>query len=82
MRSVLCETHFPGRMTYDDTFLPTALIDLRESRDLTRQQVADATGVGVLAIQLIEGGDHPPSLKNFVKLCNGLGVSPDQLLRP
>lgn len=56
------------------------LVALRRSRNLTQQQLADATGVHVSQIKRYEKGSAQPTLGALRKLVLALGVPADTLL--
>ena len=55
--------------------------DLREDRDLTQQNVADAIGITQRKYSYIETGTQQLTAEILVKLANFYGVSVDYILR-
>jgi len=58
--------------------------EIREIRlflGLSQADLAQRTGLKPAAISHYETGEREPSMENLVKLCKGLGVSPDRLLK-
>lgn len=53
---------------------------LRKYKRLSRQQLADATGMSLMAITYIENGKRWPRVSNLEKLANVLNVPIDELL--
>jgi len=51
------------------------LTQLRLSRDLTQQQVADEAGIGLRTLQRMEAGEVASRLSGFVGVCRVLGLS-------
>lgn len=54
---------------------------LRKKRGLTLRQLEDKTGIGKDAISEIERGQRQPRADTLARLAEGLGVSPQELLR-
>ena len=52
---------------------------LRESRGLTRVQMAALIGVSKGLVSMWEAGNKKPSMKTSVKICNNFNVSLDHL---
>lgn len=59
---------------------PERLVQLRKTRQLTQQQLADLSGVHLTQIQRYEAGATQPTLEVMKKLAIGLSVSADLLL--
>lgn len=53
---------------------------VRAQCGLTQQQLATASGLHRTEISLLETGKRVPLLETMVALCNGLGVTLEQLL--
>lgn len=53
--------------------------DMRKTRKLTQEQLAEAAGVGVTHISHIETGNSIPSLQVMVDIINALDCSADEL---
>lgn len=51
------------------------LIQLRLSRDLTQQQVADEAGIGLRTLQRMEAGEVATRLSGFLGVCRVLGLA-------
>ncbi|MEU8895476.1 helix-turn-helix transcriptional regulator [Nocardia sp. NPDC048505] len=47
----------------------------RARRDLTRQQLADQTGLAVSTIQRFENGERSPDMPQLLALCTAFEVS-------
>ena len=58
----------------------TRLREVRESRSLTRKNLAEATGLAVQAIANIEAGRRQPSFRTLLALARGLSMSLDSLV--
>lgn len=54
--------------------------DVRKTKKMTQEQLAEAAGVGVTHISHIETGNSVPSLQVMVDIINALGCSADELL--
>lgn len=54
---------------------------IRRERDLSQDTVAFWSGLGAKHVSEIERGHREPRLSTIVKLANGLGVKPSELLR-
>ncbi|WP_054815415.1 helix-turn-helix domain-containing protein [Nocardia arizonensis] len=46
----------------------------RARRDLTRQQLADSTGLAVSTIQRFENGERSPDMQQLHALCSALEI--------
>lgn len=57
-----------------------AIRELRESRDLTREQLADAVGVSYWALAKYETGERTPNPALLTQIASVLGVTVDRLL--
>jgi len=58
------------------------LRQLRESKELTQEELARRAGLNYMEISHYEAGRRKPGLDNILKLCDGLGCTPNQLLKP
>ena len=56
------------------------LKEVRKTRKLTQQELAEKTGIPVTSIAHFESGSRKPSLENFYKLIVELNVSADYIL--
>ncbi len=56
------------------------LKEVRKTRKLTQQELAEKTGIPVTSIAHFESGSRKPSLENFYKLIVVLNVSADYIL--
>ncbi len=56
------------------------LREARLARGWTLRQLADATGISLGAISLIERNQRMPSIENVYKFAKALGVSPSTLV--
>ncbi len=56
------------------------LLQLRKSRGLTQDQMADLIGIHVTSIKTYESGKTQPSLDALKKIVGTFGVSADELL--
>ena len=54
---------------------------LRERRDLTQAQLAEAAGIALRYVQVLESGRGNPSASLIVALADALGTSPGMLFR-
>lgn len=53
---------------------------LREERGLAQSVIADAAGISVTYLSLIERGANTPTLTVVFRLCDALDVSPSEVL--
>lgn len=51
-----------------------AIIEGRETHDLTQKQLADATGIAQADISRLENGTANPSLRTLKRLAAGMGM--------
>ncbi len=56
------------------------LVQLRKSRNLTQEQLAEELGVSRQAVSRWEAGDSTPDMINLLGLCDLFGVSADYLI--
>ena len=54
-----------------------ALISAREERNMTQQQLAEATGINQRVISRIESGNSNPTVKTLLRLAKGLNKKLD-----
>jgi transcriptional regulator with XRE-family HTH domain len=52
----------------------------RVARELTQEEVAERSGVQAGEISRIENGKRDPQVSTVLKIANGLGIKPGQLL--
>lgn len=52
----------------------------RARRDMSQEELADASGVSVASIVMYESGDTGPLLKSAVSLASALGVTVNDLI--
>lgn len=52
-----------------------AIIEGREGRDLTQQQLAEVTGIAQADISRLENGTGNPSLRTLKRLAAGMGMA-------
>ncbi|BEK84173.1 helix-turn-helix domain-containing protein [Nocardia seriolae] len=52
----------------------------RARRDLTRLQLAEASGVAISTIQRFENGERSPDMHQLFALCAALGISPTEIM--
>jgi transcriptional regulator with XRE-family HTH domain len=52
----------------------------REQRRLAQGVVADAAGISLTYLSLLERGENTPTLTVVFRICEALGVSPSELL--
>jgi transcriptional regulator with XRE-family HTH domain len=53
---------------------------IRETLGLTQEELANRAKLQPSAISHFETGGREPSLKNIIKICKGLGCSPNVLI--
>ncbi len=58
----------------------TRLNQIRKSKSITAQQMADYLGIHIRAYRKYESGDTTPPIENLVKIADYLDVSTDFLL--
>lgn len=63
-----------------DKQYPNRLKDLREERDLTIEQVAEATTLSVSYVSRLENGERNLSVKNINLFAHALNVEPHEIL--
>lgn len=56
------------------------LKEVRKTRKLTQQELAEKTGIPVTSIAHFESGSRKPSIENFYKLIVVLNISADYIL--
>ncbi len=61
--------------------MPT-IPQLRRRNFLTQKALADAVGVHPVQVSSWERGEFRPNMENFRKLCEVLGVTPDDIEFP
>lgn len=71
-----------GRLNRHYRTLGPNLQRVRERRKATQERLAEKLGVSPRTIQYYECGKKTPSLRTFVKLCDALRASLDDLFRP
>lgn len=54
---------------------------IREQRNVTHEQLAEAIDKSPRYIYKLESGDAFPSLDTLISICNALGVNVDSILR-
>jgi len=59
---------------------PNRIKEIRETLDITIEQLADSTGLSVSYISRLESGDRNLSVKNLNLISSALGVLPQDLL--
>ena len=52
-----------------------AIVEGREGRDLTQQQLAEVTGIAQADISRLENGTGNPSLRTLKRLAAGMGMA-------
>lgn len=52
----------------------------REQRGIAQGVVADAAGISLTYLSLLERGENTPTLTVVFRICDALGVSPSELL--
>ena len=52
-----------------------AIVEGREDRDLTQQQLAEVTGIAQADISRLENGTGNPSLRTLKRLAAGMGMA-------
>jgi transcriptional regulator with XRE-family HTH domain len=53
----------------------------RAESGLTQEKLAEAAGLDVGYISLIENGHRMPTVDTIFRLCRGLGASPSEVIR-
>jgi transcriptional regulator with XRE-family HTH domain len=53
---------------------------LRRAKFLTQGELAEQVGVSLQAVQGWESGKYQPRLRHLKRLCEVLGVTPEQLI--
>jgi transcriptional regulator with XRE-family HTH domain len=52
----------------------------REQRGIAQGVIADAAGISLTYLSLLERGENTPTLTVVFRLCDALGVTPSELL--
>ena len=52
----------------------------REQRGIAQSVIADAAGISLTYLSLLERGENTPTLTVVFRLCDALGVSPSELI--
>lgn len=60
--------------------LPEALLKLCDRERLSYERAAERCGISARQFGNLARGRSAPSLQTLEKLCNGFGVTPDELL--
>ena len=55
--------------------------ELRKSRNITQEQLAEMLGIGTANISYIENGKFAPSIENFEKLVEIFNIEPYELYK-
>lgn len=55
--------------------------EIRKSKGITQEQLAEMLGIGTANISYIENGKFAPSMENFEKLVEIFGVEPYELYK-
>ncbi len=66
-------------MTTIKKLLGKRIRDARKAKGLTQERLAELLGIGTSNISYIETGKFSPSMENFEKLVEILGVEPSEL---
>lgn len=79
--AALCQT---GKLLpmIEQPAAPNRIRELRESREMTIEHLADATGLSVSYVWRLENGERNLSVKNINLFSSALGVEPAELLTP
>lgn len=64
-----------------DKILPNRIRELRDERDMTIEQLAEATGLSVSYVSRLEQGERNLSVKNINLFAHALDVEPPDLLK-
>ena len=54
---------------------------LRKEKGITQEELAEKIGIGTSNISYIENGKFAPSIENFAKIAEVLGVEPSELYK-
>lgn len=57
-----------------------AVRQAREERGIAQGVIADAAGISLTYLSLVERGENTPTLTVVFRICDALGVSPSELL--
>ena len=52
----------------------------REQRGIAQSVIADAAGISLTYLSLLERGENTPTLTVVFRLCDALGISPSELI--
>ena len=58
-----------------NTYLITTLKQRRETLEVTQEQLADISGVGLRTLKQLESGKGNPTLKTLLTLTDALGLT-------
>lgn len=61
-------------MSNSNSFVGSKIKGLRESKNITKEEVASRSGLSVEQVSLIENGQNLPSLGPLIKIARALGV--------
>ena len=67
------------RRTERNDFLGCVLLEWRERRGLTQEELARRSGLGVRSIAVYERGERRPSQERLARLCIALDLDPETL---
>ena len=56
--------------------------ELREAKDLSQEELAEAADLHAVQISHIEGGRNEPKLTTILRLAKALGMTASELLKP
>ncbi len=55
--------------------------EVRKAKNITQEELAEKIGIGASNISYIENGKFAPSIENFAKIAEVLGVEPSELYK-
>ena len=55
--------------------------EVRKAKNITQEELAEKIGIGTSNISYIENGKFAPSIENFAKITEVLGVEPSELYK-
>jgi len=71
----------PLEWSMDASYFAGRLRELRESKGMSREELAEAAGLSVGGVRDLEQGHRHPTWSTAIALCEALGVTPDAFIQ-